>query len=334
MKSVLFRTDATPAAGAGHLMRCIALGQEFQRQGAAVNFLTRTTFPWLADYLSQQPFQICPLQEIEPGGAEDLKLTLKEAKNSEWVVLDNYYFDGVYQKAVQDSGKRILLLDDLPEREFHADILLNHGMGADVLEYALPENMKLLLGSRYALIRKELRDHARNLKPKGFKNVLITLGGADHSEALQKCAQAFAHLGDLNLQVKVLAAHSKENQKAGFEICKPTVEVQQWYEWADLTLSAGGGTVSELCFFGIPGIVGTLAENQEPNAKSLAQKGIFDSVGHYDRVSASDLAAAIRRLVENPERTQEMRMKAKRLIDGQGAHRVYQAMQEVACEVH
>ena len=186
MKSVLFRTDATQATGVGHLMRCIALAQEFQNHSVPITFLTANTFPWLSQYLTQLHFHVqnINLTESELGGEQDLKVTLAEAQNAEWVVLDNYYFDGAYQKSLKDAGARVLVLDDLPERDFCADVLLNHGMGADVLNYPDLGNAKMLLGSQYALIRSELQAHAKRIKSKAAKNILITLGGVAPVEVL------------------------------------------------------------------------------------------------------------------------------------------------------
>ncbi len=103
MRNVLFRTDASESAGAGHLMRCIALAQYLSAQDIQITFLTRTSWKLLGDYLKSHKFATIDLEcaEDELGGDKDLKLTSEIAKPFDWIVLDNYYFSSAYQYHLQ-----------------------------------------------------------------------------------------------------------------------------------------------------------------------------------------------------------------------------------------
>ncbi|HEX7954929.1 MAG TPA: UDP-2,4-diacetamido-2,4,6-trideoxy-beta-L-altropyranose hydrolase, partial [Burkholderiales bacterium] len=70
--NVYVRTDATARTGAGHFMRCIALGQALGSRGASLTFLMREPGQSIAETLSAEGFGLHRLQESE-GAASELQ---------------------------------------------------------------------------------------------------------------------------------------------------------------------------------------------------------------------------------------------------------------------
>jgi len=326
MKKVLFRVDAAPGIGAGHLMRSIALAQYLVSQGVEIHFLTFQPWDSLKVYLTSQNFQVeyLALTQDELGGEKDLETLLgKLAQGFDWVVLDNYHFGSDYEKRVKAADANLLVIDDEGGRVFSCDIVLNHGLQATQLNYHRGV-AQTLLGTDYALIRRELIDAKKN-KKKGSSNILVTLGGSGDEEILKKIAEAIQSLGSSEIKVKVLSGFSDSS-------APPEFDLSEIYDWADLAICAGGGTSWELCFYGITGIVGILAKNQERVARSLDEKKIFKSIGWFRDISSEELVSQIKSLIHNQRKLAEMRERASQLVDGKGPERIYQAMQEVESE--
>ena len=176
---LVVRADADSRMGTGHVMRCIALGQAWQDAGGGVVFITCCNNAALLQRLRDENFTVVELShpdEFIPRLLSDLRPQAPDL----WSVLDGYRFDLNCQRAVRAAGFKLLLIDDynhLPEYE--CDILLNQNINAPDLNYCVNPDAKLLLGTQYALLRREFQ------RRKGFqpfqgernRNILVTLGG-------------------------------------------------------------------------------------------------------------------------------------------------------------
>ncbi|MDD5218433.1 MAG: UDP-2,4-diacetamido-2,4,6-trideoxy-beta-L-altropyranose hydrolase [Candidatus Omnitrophica bacterium] len=339
MNKVLIRADASNHTGAGHLMRCVALGQYLRKQGVTVRFVTLTRDSSLREYLTRQDFEATFLEWAEEtcGTAEDIRFMLQQiTPDTDWVILDNYYFDYEFQKAIRGKGIPLMVVDDHNERMFDADIVLNQAIRAYDLRYEPMRVRKFLLGSSYVMIRQELIQYARQ-RTKTMQNVLITLGGSVQEEVCDKIIAGVQQVAGYELNVKVVSGFSAgggagfrdSNPAVKIERCQATLDVCPLYDWADLALCAGGGTCWELCFFGVVGVVGALASQQVFLVDGLSRSCIFRSVGWYRDILAEDIAKALQRLLTDSQETGLMRAKAVKLVDGRGTERIYEAMLEL-----
>lgn len=366
MRKVLFRTDASPGIGIGHLIRSVALAQYLRDRGIYVRFLTVPFLKEIMEYLNEQGFDVMAL-EIKAdklGENTDFDFLSSQIKEGfDWVVLDGYYFGYDYQQSVADQGVNLLFIDDTAKGKFTADILLNHGVHAHRLNYNPSCVKRFLLGPEYALIRKELtpihRD--RNIPP---QNILITLGGGDNISYIKKILDALAEIDKPRLKIKVLGGFSNldsignyisppyakskylnevkvllpkdpsfnKSKKLDLEFHQLTFDVGEVYEWTDLAVCAAGGTCWELSLYGITGVIGILADNQRLIAEELGRIGAFRSIGWYRGCSVKDIVDAIKELLENHVLLDSVREKARSLVDGKGPERVYQAMEEIENE--
>lgn len=332
MKKVVIRADASDRVGAGHLMRSVALAQYLHSVGVEVLFLTSTMDAKIRQYLDRQGFRTEYLDlSLEACGTDlDLKKMLPRVPGDvDWVVLDNDYFGLDYQKAVRQRGSALLVIDDRNERQFSADLLVNHALDAESLKYDVPQG-RALLGSSFAMIRQEFIRHPLS-RDKGVKNLLVTLGGSIQSGTGKKIMTA---VEGLPFDVRVFGGFSEKPQIAqrgtgNIEWIPATLEVAPHYDWADLAVCAGGGTCWELCFFGVVGIVGALAPHQLSVARSLERYGLFHAVGSYGEVSSADIAKALVDLAADPKRLDARRKEAKKLIDGKGTQRICDAMRAI-----
>ena len=91
---------------------------------------------------------------------------------------------------------------------------------------------------------------------------------------------------------------------------------------ADCAFTAGGTTLWEALYMGLPCISTILTENQRSNAEWLGQREIVINLGWYLELSVETIAEAIKTLVENKELRLKMSVKGAKLIDGEGAGRV------------
>lgn len=335
---VVIRADAYPELGTGHVMRCLALGQGIKDNSGDVVFATCCESDGLLDRLKKEDFFIQKLQA--PGNLEK-SLQIMSEENPDWVVLDGYHFDTEFQKAVKDAGHRLLYIDDYAHLErYYADIILNQNYGSEEFHYNTGEGSKLLLGTKYVMLRKEFlkyREFERKC-PEFAENVLITMGGADPDNNTLKILEAVNLIeSPLNVKVVVGAANPHYDMLAkevegschGVEILRGVEDMAPLMEWADIAISAGGSTVWELAFMGLPSVLCIVAANQEGAVNRLAEDGIFQSIGWIKDRSVKDITEAVAQLGQTRAVRKGMFLMEKEVVDGKGITRICAEMHNI-----
>ncbi|MCU0597015.1 MAG: UDP-2,4-diacetamido-2,4,6-trideoxy-beta-L-altropyranose hydrolase [Desulfobacterota bacterium] len=327
-------------------MRCLALAQAWQRRGGGATFLSHCEGDGIKRRVTQEGFRFVEIPKPWPD-EEDLRETLaavlgieKEEERTRplWVVLDGYHFNGAYQKAIRDTGIPLLILDDVGHwPEYHADALLNAGIGADRSLYPSSGGAKLLLGIKYLLLRREFLE-ARALNkdiPDKAERILVTLGGADSKNVTSRILEGLSQIVEWQLKVKMVVGSMNPHvrrlkEKAApagsrFEILEDVHAMTELMAWADLAIAGGGATCCELAFMGVPSLIVVLSENQKRLAEGLDGRCSI-SLGNEKNLVPEKIAQAVEALVPDQEKRKRMSLEGRQLVDGLGADRVVDEM--------
>jgi len=335
VETLLIRADANTEIGTGHLMRCLALAQAWQAQGMRTTFLSHCPSPALRRRVRTEGARFVSLKDAHPNPA-DLHTTLRliETLKPDWLAIDGYHFDPEYQKAARAAGVRMLAIDDMAHwPKYHADIVLNQNLGAEKLHYHCDRDTRLLLGTRYVLLRTEfLKRRGREREtPREARKVLVTMGGSDPDNVTLKVIRALERVPVEGLEVTIVlgasnphraalqvAVRSARLQSRGHRIhlVRNTLNMPELMAWADTAVAAGGSTSWELAHAGVPSLVLVLADNQTMVADAL------DRAGVARKTVVSRLSADISALLADEGRRRAMRELGLRTVDGAGAERV------------
>jgi len=333
---LIFRADSDSRMGIGHVMRCSALAQACQATGGRALFLSRCTSEPLRWRLKAAGIGFMPLEQAHPKAADlDRTLVVLAELRANWLVADGYHFDPAYQRAVRAAGHRLLVIDDLAHwPHYHADIVLNQNINADSLGYECDPDTRLLLGTRYALLRSEFlawRGRPRAIPDVGSK-VLVTMGGSDPDNVTLKVIQALRRLKIPGLAARVVVGPANPHLKAlrrsiqeadySLELLTNVSEMPELMAWSDLAVTAGGSICWELAFMGLPGLIIILADNQLAVGQRLEQSGIGVNLGWHASLSPEHIAQSALRLLASPEIRGKMALKGQTLVDGEGTGRV------------
>lgn len=340
LSNLIIRADASITIGTGHVMRCLSLAQAWQDSGGRPIFVTTTESPALEERLRSEgihPFVI----SAKPGTTDDAIQTAHLAKKvgADWVILDGYYFDSSYQYKVKGAGHRLMVIDDMAYlSHYYADIVLNQNMHAMSLKYSYEPYTKLLLGTRYVLLRKEFLKWQRWIRriPAIASKVLVTLGGGDSENVTMKVIQAFKEVNVDGIEVTIvigptnphLETIKKELSHVSFAYrLLPSVrDMAELMAWADLAVSAGGSTCWEMAFMGLPSLLLILADNQRPIAQRLHSARIATNLGWHQDVSTIEIVENIDRLAKATEIRTDMVREGQNLVDGDGTARLLMSL--------
>ena len=340
MKTII-RTDASHIIGTGHVMRCLTLAQTLQNKGAEVQFICRKHKGNLIDKICSTGFHTFELEltdekEVDNKlaytswlGATQQKdvdecINILKDKKTDWLIVDHYSLDEYWQKSLKPYYKKLMVIDDLADRQFDCDILLNQNLGSTKEQYKnrVPKSCELLLGCEYALLRPEfskLRGQAleKRKKTKEIKNILISMGGGENKIIYDILKQLDSRFN----VVVVLGKNFLFNKKVqsyvdgkNIKIIMETDNMAKLMLDADLAIGAGGSTSWERCCLGLPTIVFMIADNQREVVKNLEQLGAV--------IVAENLKEDLQLIMRDIDLWKRMSNKAQEICDGLGVHRI------------
>src|SRR2546421_686491 len=168
-------------------MRCLALAEAWNDLGNQTMFVMAESLPAFDDRVKQEGMRAVKIASRQ-GTPEDARETARAARDagSRWIVLDGYHFDAAFQEALKAAGLSVLALDDYGHAgRYAADIVLNQNLHARTTLYRdRASTTRLLLGTRYALLRRGFRKHPHSRQgdrapPPKVEENLLTLGGVN-----------------------------------------------------------------------------------------------------------------------------------------------------------
>jgi UDP-2,4-diacetamido-2,4,6-trideoxy-beta-L-altropyranose hydrolase len=351
---VAIRVDASSLIGGGHVMRCLALADALAGRGAKVTFVTAAMPEALHDRIGKAGHGLVErpaLPELDRTGpnwhefpfddwtqVQDATATEAGVGQVDWVIIDHYLLDARWHLAARRFADRILVIEDLANRQCDCDILVDQTFGRTARDYEglVRADSKVLAGADYALLRPEfLRERpaalARRQELPRLRRVLISMGATDPAGITERVldvarsvslgcafdvvlgaeAPSLPRLRQLAAMDSNIALHVNSDRMA--ELMRD----------ADLAIGAAGTTSWERCCLGLPAAVLVLADNQRLIAGNLA------AAGAHVAVDASDMPAlrgAIADLLSSSKARIRMSEKAAEVVDGRGAERVLDAI--------
>jgi len=338
---LVIRADANARMGTGHLMRCLALAQGWKARGGQATFITACESDSLRRRLLDEGFQVITLERSYPESTDwEITSQMLAARSNAWVVLDGYHFDTVYQHRVKEMGHRLLVIDDMAHLErYCADVVLNQNINAESLHYSCEPHTRLLLGTRYVLLRSEFlawQGWQREI-PEVARKVLVTLGGGDPDNQTLKVIRSLQQVDADELEAVVVVGasnpHFQKLQSAAqsfqfpIQIVQNATDIPKLMAWADVAVSAGGSTCWEMAFMGLPNVVLVLAENQQDIAAGLDKAGVALELGWFEQVTDVHVAEVLSGLLDDHNRRQQISRDGRALVDGAGSERVVSALQ-------
>ncbi len=254
----------------------------------------------------------------------------------EWLIVDHYDLDARWESRLRPVVRRLLVLDDLAERAHDCDMLLDASPNEQAQQSyvaLVPPGCELLLGPRYALLRKEFALARRCLRTREDRvsHLLISFGGSDPvdmtSRVLQVVLETYGEtlnvdvvLGPGNTRREAIACQSATSRRV--TVHSDVDNMAELMAAADLGVGGGGGETWERCSMGLPSIVVTIADNQRPTATTLAREARHVYIGDAGQLDVGRLRAAITMLVGCPELRAFLSDRAAGLVDGRGVDRV------------
>jgi UDP-2,4-diacetamido-2,4,6-trideoxy-beta-L-altropyranose hydrolase len=352
---IVFRTDSSAEIGTGHVSRCLALAGEL-REAAETVFICRHVDRALGERIENEGHLLIRLPEsgeqlrdkslsgydgwLGVDWTTDARDTLaamaRPGAHVDWLVVDHYALGARWQSAVRAGARRILVIDDLADRDHDCDLLLDqnlHSAPAERYRSRVGPRCRLLLGPAYALLRPEfaLARAAAPLRRVVPERILLFMGGVDPADHTRKVIQAFIGIPRQRVVLEVVLGAGNPHVaalKADFgahpavELRVDVADMADSLKRADVAVGAGGIATWERCCLGVPSVTLSVAANQEPGARSLGALGATLYLGRAGDVDAELIQAALLVLLRADSVRGSLSAQSAGLVDGAGATRV------------
>ena len=343
-------------------MRCMTLAEWLTKEGHAVFFVSRELPGNLCNVIEDRghkmhrlPYDVSNRHSATlvseyadwlgvewQVDADETRMLCRKPVSLDWLVVDHYAVDYQWEQAVRSETRNLMVIDDLANRRHACDLLLDQNYCADMFSRyhtLVPEECRVLVGPRYALLRSEFVDARSNSRERdgSIKRILIFLGGSDLTNETEKALHAFRALNRPDITADVVVGSSNPLKQHIKAICSTMANVNFFCQVenmadlmvrADISIGAGGSTTWERCCLGLPSLVITVAENQFSIAEAAHQYGAIQYLGRHDSVSAEDILRSLRDVIKTPDRMRLMSNMAAKLVDGTGAKLVAQALRQ------
>ena len=247
---IIFRTDANPKVGMGHIMRCLSIVDAFRDKGKDIVFV-------LADHHVEEQIHKSGYETIVLESSYndmDSELSLWPQISSEWIIVDSYYVTYTNLDILRNKSK-VVYLDDLAAFPYPVDILINyHAYGPEIDYHGLYHNHppELFLGVTYAPLREMFRGIPMKKPRKEIRDVLLSTGGADDLHLALQLVQMRPEKYNYQILIGVMNTDRDEIKRlAGDQdnifIHENVSDMRSLIIGCDVAISAAGSTLYEIC---------------------------------------------------------------------------------------
>jgi UDP-2,4-diacetamido-2,4,6-trideoxy-beta-L-altropyranose hydrolase len=361
---IVFRVDASEDIGTGHVMRCLTLADALHDKGACILFISRDLPGNLHSQIAERGYEVESLPllgELSKNidwqkDADSTKQILQKRRSHpnhqiDWLIVDHYELDEKWEQEFRDTVQNIMVIDDLANRKHDCDLILDQNYYKNY-EYRydslVPETCAKFLGPEYVLLRPEFVEASKEIVTRDgvVKRLLIFFGGSDPTNETLKTLRAIQKLyvdgrpfDDIHIDVVV--GQVNPNRKVIQEICSaiPGLHYHCQIDYmaqlmanADLSIGAGGVTMWERCYLGLPSITIVVAENQLESTKAVAERGAIWNMGWYEDVKVEDIVDILSKAFSSPLKLRKMSLKSTELMNSDKINmnnKVVKAMMEV-----
>lgn len=340
-------------------MRCLALAQALRDRGAICRFVCRQHPGHMLERIGQAGFEAIALPmavKDDPSalpcndpvlahthwlGSDwqtDASQTIAAISDHkpDWLVVDHYAIDQQWESQLRRVCGKIMVIDDLADRNHDCDLLLDQNLVANKehrYDCRVARHCACLFGPRYALLQSQYAElHPRTPPRLGpVKRIMVYFGGADDQNLTELAINAFLAIErpDITLDVVINPEGPHANRlrsqvqgRGNITLHEGLPSLASLMVQADLAVGAAGATSWERCCLGLPTLVVTLADNQLPIADELDHLGLVRWLGDRGAVSSSIVKAALLQALQDENSLAQWSSRCQSLVDGQGAGRV------------
>jgi len=285
MQRVLFRADAGAGIGYGHFIRTLALADMLKDDFDCTFYTSEPT-----------PYQEAQMETVSPyvtlREKEKLNQFIDCLKGDEIVVLDNYFYTTDYQRQIKAKGCKLVCIDDLHDKHFVADLIINQAINVTPEDYSCEPYTKFAFGLGFSLLRKPFfeacknREERHSVKKDEALDVVVAFGGSDYLDLTGKVISGIERL-DIVHSITAIVGDSYslgcmiDSCKVNYLKNLSAQEIANLFTSSDVAILPASTMMNEALACGITIIGGYYVQNQENDYYAFMLANMIMGVGDY-----------------------------------------------------
>jgi spore coat polysaccharide biosynthesis predicted glycosyltransferase SpsG len=310
----------------GHVFRSSNIARVLQRKFKhEILFLTRDP---IAKIILEKEFD-CQL--IQKKSIKKIKNVLQQFQ-PDLIVIDKLFEDPQTLRMLHQYSK-ILAIDYTGANKK----MIEYGVNMLYPESGISNN-RSFSGLKYSILNETFASTRPIHVRKKIDSVLVLQGGSDTECFTPKIISALNNI-NADFKVTVIIGPSFDcwseldkvlrNNHKPIKILRNVKNMSSVMTKHDLAITGGGMTLLELTHLGIPSMVVCGAEFENETASLIQKKGCCINLGYGASVSEIKITKTAQKLLDDYHKRKSMNRIGKRLIDGKGADRVSQIINNI-----
>lgn len=330
-RRVLLRADASHGGGFGHVARLCAIIEDLQERGLEPIPMFGGDTPALAPWAEYHK-----LDALIGNWSFTQIVQVVEQNNVGTVVLDGPAIVNDLVPKLAERKIRTVVIDDKGTVAAPLHAIVNHNIHAPQLAGTYPLAKKKLLGRRYLMLRREIRNFTRgSCRPMNMTRlrVIITYGGSDPVDATSRTLRLLPAERPLELVVIAGPGYTHDDalrEAVGIAIANGhTVDLRRapddpgaLFVSADAAICSAGGTLGELAYLGCPALAYAIASDQIVPARHQVRLGLIFGGRNWNETSDELLRSDFEYFLNSDKERAEQRQRALATADSDGAKRI------------
>lgn len=321
---LLIRTDASEQIGTGHVIRCLTVAGRMAARGHQVVFAMRETKGNLIALVREKGFPVLSWPDAEAfDWAHDAQRVAELARDQAFdaCLVDHYGIDARWEIRMLRHIPGIAVIDDLANRPHDCQILLDQNLVPDYrsrYDRLVPTGCRKLLGPTFMLLRDEFLRARQTVKARSGRigRLLVFMGGSDPTGETLKIIEALNGFPVAHVDVITGMANRRREQihsicrKWGYTFYCQIDFLARLLSEADFACGAGGISLWERLFLGLPSLTTVVADNQREITDLISERGLTLYCGSHETVTADTYTKLLEQAAVKPERIAEMSRQA------------------------
>lgn len=324
---ILFRVEATPELGLGHLMRCLALAEKFKESVSNTNIVFITSSSAAGEQIKRYGYKLINLSSSK-NMVEEIEYYKKYLKKAIFIT-DIPDISEDYLRTLKKKVCSVVSIDDGSDTVFYSDILISPNLNPNI-NHKYSSRTQHYSGAKYVILKKAFEKYGIKKKQikREAKSLFICFGGSDRNNITQKVVNIIQNM-DINILIVVGIMYSYYNELVkdikeyrNIQIKRNAHNMDELIYDADLAIISGGTLLYETCAVRTPAIV--ICQNREQNRESefFAENNAAINLGTFDNINEDTARNTILKLISDYDKRELLSKNARQLIDGRGADRI------------
>ena len=288
-KHAFLRGDASLEIGYGHIYRLLSIANIICTE-YEIYFVCLTLPEELVNQIQFNDYKI-KLIENEDEWIE--KLTFEDT-----VIVDHYNINIKHHNQIKAKNAYLICIDDLHDKAFNSDVIINHGPGIRESDYEVVGKTKFALGLEYALLRAPF--YEKSILQKQSNNIFICIGGTDlHNYSTSIVTKLLTNSRlTINLVTNKPELYEK-NERLNIYTNLKANELRDLLDLCEFAVVSSSTISIEALYRDAYVIFGQTADNQKFLHEGLCDCANTFSIGFFDEKSPDIILTAIENKTTN-----------------------------------